>query len=357
MYDRPLTSIRVRSKLNAERLAALKGKVLTPGDLDVLLTGPTDVARGDGKLLARYLPGALSGDMLDSMYDVLHSIRTVVTRNRGLASGGTRLPTFAGSTRTIAPNVSSALVGGFDPMAQAQYCRLTAWTNSHNEQFRSLFPLFQAVDGHFAEQVPDRYEAQQSYIRKTHPDWRIADTVFTTITVNNSYPTGVHTDKGDLDEGFSTLAVLRRGSYTGGIFTFPEYRVGIDMQDGDLLLMDAHEWHGNTFMTCNVCGEGIGSPLFYPSHDECLQPMRERTAADGVKEIVFEAPERISVVSYFRTKMTECGSSADEVARAYKWAEGRALAGFTDHEGMTDEELVQAYTVEAMAIESAEPGR
>lgn len=333
MFDRPFSEMRVRSRLTQERLDAVKGKILGPGDYDIRLTGPTVIYRSDGKLLAKYLPGALSGDTLDNSYEVLHSIRTVVTRNRGLASGGTRAPTFAGSTRTIAPNVSSALVGGFDPEAQRQYCRLTAWTNDNNEQYHELFPLFQAIDAHFREQVPDRYAAQESFMAKTHPDWRIAGTVFSTITVNNSYPTGVHTDKGDLDEGFSTLAVLRRGEYEGGVFTFPEYRVSVDLQDGDLLLMDAHEWHGNTFMRCKVCGEGMGSPLFYPSHEEC-------------------GSERISVVSYFRTKMTECGSAAEEVTRAYAWAEKRAALGLpVDAE--TDTELVSAMMVDEMAQEAA----
>lgn len=332
MYDRPFSELRVRTRLAPDRLDAVKGKILGPGDYDVRLTGPSVIYRSDGKLLAKYLPGALLGDTLEASYDVLHSIRTVVTRNRGLASGGTRQPTFAGSTRTIAPNVSSALVGGFDPEAQRQYCRLTAWTNQNNEQYASLFPLFQLIDRHFKEQVPDRYAAQEGFMARTHQDWRIAGTVFSTITVNNSYPTGVHTDKGDLDEGFSTLAVLRRGEYEGGVFTFPEYRIGVDMQHGDLLLMDAHEWHGNTFMRCRVCGEGMGSPLFYPNHDEC-------------------GSERISVVSYFRTKMTECGSSADEVARAYAWAEKRTAAGLpVDAE--SESELVSAMLVDEMAVEA-----
>lgn len=344
-YPHPFTELRVRTRLAPEQLEAVKGKILGPADYDVRLTGPTVVYRADGKLLARYLPGALRGEMLDSMYDVLHSLKDKTTHNRGLASGGTREGAGSGQRRTSAPAVASALVGGFNADAQKQYCRLTAWTNSNNEEFRGLFPLFEAIDAHFAEQVPDRYRAQLAYIERTHPDWRIGKTVFTTITVNNSYPTGVHTDKGDLDEGFSTLAVLRRGSYTGGVFVFPEYRVAVDLQDGDLLLMDAHEWHGNTFMRCSTCGEGIGSRTFYGSHEGCL-------GGNDPRHPRLSAPERISVVSYFRTKMTECGSSAEEVARAYAWANERALRGLAVDESLSDDELVQAMTVDEMAAEA-----
>lgn len=347
-YGSSFTELRVRSRLAPERLEAVKGKILGPADYDVRLSGPTVVYRSDGKLLARYMPGALAGPLLTDSYDVLHSLRDRVTRNRGMASGGTRekagveTPGLA-RRRSSAPEVASALVGGFNADSQKQYCRLTAWTNTNNEEFRSLFPLFEAIDGHFAEQVPDRYRAQAAYIERTHPDWRIGRTVFTTITVNNSYPTGVHTDKGDLDEGFSTLTVLRRGNYSGGVFTFPEYRIAVDMQDGDLLLMDAHEWHGNTFMRCNVCGEGIGTPMFNPSHEGC-----ETVQPDGS----YQYPERISIVSYFRTKMTECGSSADEVQRAYAWANERAMRGLPVDESLTDDEMVAAMTVDEMAAES-----
>jgi len=134
--------------------------------------------------------------------------------------------------------------------------------------------------------VPDRHAAQQAQVDATHPDWVVPGTPFTTITVNNTYPTGVHTDKGDLDAGFSNLTVVRRGSYSGGIFLFPAYRVGVDMADGDLLLMDAHEYHGNT-------------PL----------------------ELASDDAERISVVAYYRTRMVECGNAEQEADRALAHAD------------------------------------
>jgi hypothetical protein len=112
-----------------------------------------------------------------------------------------------------------------------------------------------------------------------------------TFVTGNTYPTGVHTDKGDLDAGFSTIACLRRGEYTGGRLVFPEYRVAVDMHHGDLLLMDAHQYHGNTALVC-ACGT---EPNNYCR--EC-------------------GAERISVVSYFRSKVTECGSPDEELRKA-----------------------------------------
>jgi hypothetical protein len=154
-----------------------------------------------------------------------------------------------------------------------------------------MTPLFEAIDSHFAEQVPDRYRQQLAVARATHPDWRIPGTAFTTVTVNNTYSTGVHQDAGDLPEGFSTLAVARRGAYTGGHLVLPRYRVAFDMRDGDLLLFDAHEWHGNTNMWC----PHTDVPLYKPCPEGC---------------------ERVSLVTYYRTKVQHCASAADEAAKA-----------------------------------------
>lgn len=37
--------------------------------------------------------------------------------------------------------------------------------------------------------------------------------------------------------------MIEDGEYTGG--GFPEYGIGFDVREGYILLMDAHEYHGN----------------------------------------------------------------------------------------------------------------
>lgn len=290
-----ISSIRVRSRLHPDSLDALKGKVVDDSAYDVLLTGPTRVHRPDGGLLAVYLPGAMLPHLTPEQYAVLHSLRTQKTNNRGLASGsrGTKV---GEQKREYFMHVSSNILGSFDPGGTFRFCRLTAWTGKNLPQWETLRPALQAVAAQMQQHVPDRYGAQMEEIDQTHPDWVVPGTPFTTITVNNTYPTGVHTDKGDLDKGFSTIFTLRRGSYTGGRFVFPEFRVAVDLQDGDLILMDAHQWHGNTAITC-ACGE-------------------RRTAFCDVC-----GAERISVVSYMRTAMTKCGSEAEESRKAVEYRE------------------------------------
>jgi hypothetical protein len=289
-------------------LAVMKGRLPKTEDVDAVLVGPTEVRMPDGRLLAKYLPRALDEVVLDDIHDILYEVSKGSTDNRGDASGYPRVKTKDNSTRTRTPHVQSSIIGSFDRQMPRMRCRLTAWSGKELDKWHALFPLFEDINAYFKRYVPDRYAAQEGFAERTHPDWRIGNTVFTTVTVNRSYPTGVHTDAGDLDEGFSTLAVLRKGSYTGGLFVFPEYRLGVNMRHGDLLLMDAHQWHGNTFMTCDVCGQPMGSPTLYPDHTAC-------------------GSERISVVAYYRTKMAECGSREDELHQGQQFFEKRIREG------------------------------
>lgn len=308
-----MIDIRLRSKISPEELAQKKTKLVTDADFNILLTGPTTVREPGGKVIAIYLPGLLKGSVLEGAYGVLHSLRKNQSDNRGAASGTPRLKNREFDTRSRSAIIPSAIIGSFEATPSKAYCRLTAWSGDEWDQYASLFPLFRQIADAFKEHVPERYAVQAGYAARTAAEWIIKDTPFTTITVNNSYPTGVHTDAGDLDAGFSNLAVIRRGNYSGGIFTFPEYRVGVDMQDGDLLLMDAHQWHGNTPITCNVCGNPM--PVWRQAG---TMIKADETAHDLC------GSERISIVCYYRTKMADCGDAEAEAERAKSQAERRA---------------------------------
>jgi hypothetical protein len=289
--------LRLRSKIAASELKQKVGRILSPADFNVSLTGPCRVRKPDGTLLCVYVPGGVA-HVADEAYPLLTKVRGT-TKNRGLAAGsvGARLGP-KGSVWTARP-VASTVLGAVDPsIPRFPYCRLTAYTAKETGAWEGMQPLWRAIAGVFAEHVPDRYAVQAHEAMRTRPEWVIPETPFTTITVNNSYSTGVHQDKGDLDSGFSCLSVLRRGTFTGGHLVFPEYRVAVELQDGDVLLMDSHEWHGNTTMTC-----GCGNVILERPCQEC-------------------GAERISIVAYYRTKMAECGTPADEDA---KYASGRGM--------------------------------
>lgn len=296
-----MIDIRVRTVIPEEEMQEKVGKVLAASDINVVLTGDARVRKPDGSLLCVYRKGIIPEEMREEIRPTLRSFRTSSTDNRGAASGTERVS--GGQTRTRSALVSSTILGAFEASGAKKFCRLTSWTGRETEEFKSLWPYFRFLGERFATDVPDRHAAQMSQVRSTHPDWVIPHTPFTTITVNNTYPTGVHKDKGDLDEGFSVLSTLRQGEYQGGILSFPEYRIGVDMQDGDVLLMDAHSWHGNTRFVPDI-------------------PRRPRGMPDW-DQLNFE---RISTVAYFRTNMIKCGDMPSEDERRVMLAEQRAAA-------------------------------
>lgn len=332
------TDVRLRSVVADDILDQMAGKLLTDSEYDLLVSGPTTVRKPDGSLLLVYRPAALPPELRRDSYATLHSLKGQTTTNRGMASGTKRASD--GGTRTRTKVMPSAIIGAMDPAGPKQYCRLTAWTGKETERFAGLFPLFRWIGSRFAEEVPDRFAAQMAYVERTADDWVIPGTPFTTITVNNSYPTGVHKDAGDLDEGFSTIVALRQGEYRGGRLVFPKFRVAADLQDGDLILMDAHEWHGNTAIVMQArpqCVEHPDTPADwivrgYPGaygdvplcgDDDLHEHLRRQP---GTSVIPWVEPERISVVSYYRTRMVECAPAADEAGKAAQYAEQRTAA-------------------------------
>lgn len=285
-----LMDVRLRSRISEEELSSKAGKVLTPADWNLQLTGPALVRKPDGRPLCVYLPGAMREQSTPEVYDLLHALRTGKTDNRGEAGGTQRLRRGEQNRTRTAP-IASSIIGAMDPAGVHRYCRLTAWTGKHLPEWERLQPYLQTIAAALAEHVPDRYAAQVAAAAATEPAWVVPGTPFTTVTVNNTYPTGVHTDSGDLDAGYSSIAVIRRGPYSGGQLCFPRYRVAVDLQDTDLLLMDAHEHHGNAALICQ-CGD------------------RLRQLCPTCKA------ERISTVAYYRTQMQECGPPDAEAAKA-----------------------------------------
>jgi hypothetical protein len=150
-----------------------------------------------------------------------------------------------------------------------------------------------AVDQALRTYGPERWRAQRDAAIAVHRDWLVPGTTFTTVTLNNTYSTGQHQDAGDLEAGFSTLAVARTGAYTGGLLVLGQYRLAVDMRHGDLLLFDAHTYHGNTAIHC---------PHQAPGADQLARPCPEGC-------------QRISLVAYHRTKVAGCGSAEVEAAK------------------------------------------
>ena len=181
------------------------------------------------------------------------------------------------SKTSTAKSVESGIIGYFDRNVRFPYCRLTAWTEENLKEYSASIPYIQNISDEFEKACPERWQAQKKVWDETHPDFRISNTVFTTVTVNRNFRTAIHCDAGDFKGGLGNIAVLQAGEFEGGFTCLPRYGVGFDVRNTDVCFFNVHEWHGN---------------------------------------VAFKAKrpfERISIVCYYRENMMKCESAEKEL--------------------------------------------
>ena len=242
-----------------------------------------DSATGD--LLARFRKKEMPMDVLMAGVDNFkHSIS--VSTNRGDAAGGSKARGVNkdGTKSKVmeAAAVHSGNVGWMNPGGLNRFCRLTAFGRDNFETyFKGGFPFVRYVDKKYKELCPEHHKRQLKTANETNANYVFEDTAFSTITVNKNFRTAVHKDAGDHPEGFGNLFVYREGDWKKGYFVLPEWAIGVDMQNQDMLFVDVHKWHGN---------------------EEFV----------GIEE---EGNLRISFVLYYRTGLRNCPGPKEELER------------------------------------------
>lgn len=292
-----MKSIKLSSRTNED----WSGKRVTEQFVEHWIDGEGEVFKPDGTLLCRVAKKALKKEILADAWTVLDSL-SLITTNRGAASGLKKAPlvrkdgTLSSTTKTPAEHkIKSGVIGYFDRSPRRPFCRPCSWNHDNPEKWARVVPLFQNISQVFQEYVPDRFEAQAAFIQKIHPDFRIPGTVFTTVTVNKNFRTACHKDAGDLEEGFGVMVLIREGMFKGGSLIFPDFKVGVRYDTGDVCFADVHEFHGNS-------------------------------AIVGVtKEF-----QRCTLVCYARTKMIQCGSASQELEFARSWLGGSLALSIND---------------------------
>ena len=300
-----IKQILLDKKLTDEATSELAGKLLNNDSFDLLVDYDCDCFdKESGEVLLKFRKDVIPLSVAKFAYKNLRDA-AIKTDNRGMSSGvitddeadalakeqgaigykrasphKVRLIKKDGtlSKQMRSKKVSSGIIGFFGRDVRFPYCRQTAYTERHWDRFQKAIPLIKIVDNLYNELLPDQYNFQRSIVDKSSKDFVIADTVFTTVTVNKNWQTAVHVDKGDLKGGFGNLCVLRVGNYEGGYFCLPQYKVAVNLNNCDVLLVDVHRWHGNTPIV------GVNGRF-----------------------------ERISLVMYYRENIQFCGSIEEEV--------------------------------------------
>jgi len=303
-----------------------EGRWFDEKDVDHIIDEDTDVyaidVDGSEQLLAKFRKGVLSKEKVQNGWDAFRLL-AIPSRNRGAAAGpidlkgkywSKRKPTETSgwSTRYMQDGkvskmrvnnvVASGVLGYYESTAFLDAaCRMTGYTRKALKNYLHGIPFIQAIDTQFKKLIPGAHERQLKALRKKK-QYQIADTAFSTVTVNQNFRTALHKDSGDYEGGFGNLSVIEWGKYHGAITMFPRFRIGFDVRTGDFLAMNVHEWHTN-------------SPMYETPEDKefnkQLPDIRTRDPESGVvgTEKKFQ---RLTFVCYFREKLEKCEEKKTE---------------------------------------------
>lgn len=273
-------------QVEAKKAGDWSKKFLTLDDCSTVVDESCEIFGPDGKRAALLLRGGVSQENIAKAW---HHLRTYnpSTSNRGTASGVSKLRVRQDgsvSKTDIGETVNSGVIGFYDRYPRIPFCRKCAWNQQHPEAFETMIPLFQECSEAFKKYWPEKFQLQADVAQKTHKDFVIPGTAFTTVTVNKNYRTACHVDPRNLEESIATMLVLHDGRLDGGELILPEFDLGLRFRSGDLAwFLNTNLWHGN-------------API----------------VRYGTKS------QRCSLVMYFRKGMVNCGSHEEELARAKK---------------------------------------
>ena len=205
-----VASIYLRSKVGSEAAKKYLGQMIDDGSYDVLITGNADVFKPNGERLCGLRKDVIPASILEAADPAFDVIKKQVSGNRGVYAGGWSKDKPIGpdgkKTRRVVVGedgkdltVASSIAGYFDPNPRAPFCRETSFTATQVELWRNgLMPLAKVVADCFESSVPDRFKKQMAVVDRSHKDFVIEGTPFTTLTINATVRAAVHYDKGDL---------------------------------------------------------------------------------------------------------------------------------------------------------------
>lgn len=290
-----MQKVSVKPIMTVEEADAMSGKFISDDNIKKVLTEDvTVVDKESGQVIAILVKGVIPGQVQQQTFNALLKAAGVTNARpnaSGEPKGHHRILKNGRKSRVIynAP-VNSGIVGYYERTIRFPYCRMTAFTGKHFDKFKEAYPMIGLVDQYYSGLRPKEYKKQRKVADSTSPQFRIPNTAFTTITVNKNYRTAVHKDAGDFKEGFGNLVAMRKGYFEGGILCLIRWGVGFDLQNGDLLLMDVHQWHANT-------------PL----------------------KLVNPNAVRLSLVMYYRENMVKCGTAEQELKKVKNRKKGDRL--------------------------------
>ena len=233
-----------------DKMEKLQNKKVSGSLINLIISEDSDVYNSENELLLKFRKNKLQSKNINLFYDNIIDFAKSISTNRTIASGN------KGKNIGSSDKIMTNIIGYFDIWGPSQKkkfkdndikipleVRETYFNVNYPEKYKNIIPLIENINDLYKKNVPKYYENQRKLANQI--PFKIANTVFTTITTNINFQTSIHKDKGDYIEGFGNLVVIENGKYTGGEICLPQYGVGVDVRTGDVLFIDVHQYHGN----------------------------------------------------------------------------------------------------------------
>lgn len=251
------------------------------------------IDKDTNKTLAIFLKGEIKNNqfLIDAGRDLERYAMPSTLRVE--SAGIKKIGMINGKKFRLANTVLSSVVG-FSGPSNFHPCRKTMLYRDNAKHFDLItITLLQTLSKLFKKYAPEQYSKQKAFVQSINQHMLLPDTVYTTATVNKDFRTMSHRDKGDFDSGLGNLMVFdytkgycrkhvmddgtpkhrfnecqdfinsKEKPFTGGEFLLPEYKVGFNMQEGDVLFADVHSIHCNN----PIKGKGRVSLVCYARTD------------------------------------------------------------------------------------------
>ncbi len=165
------------------------------------------------------------------------------------------------STRTNGAKTKSSVFGYMPRNAlRYNYCRKTVSTKTETKNWnilvdfakRKLMPFY--IDNFYLD-------AEQKMQERILSDWKIDETIFTTISINFNQLIKTHTDSFNTKGSLSNVLILKENA-KGGELYMPEYDAYIPQNHGDMTIFRGEEiLHG--VCECDISKGYRASLVFY----------------------------------------------------------------------------------------------
>ena len=196
---------------------------------------------GNKKLLFSLKKNAIDKKLWSDLIEKIYDKNILQSSNRIIESSNKKeisLSGIIGYFNLIPPKWKSEL-----PFNWAG--RQTRYTRERAKNFEEIKKIAALVQNIYKKSFPDIFLHHKKESLKIIPELKIGQTVFTTCTLNKNLRTSAHRDKGDLSNVLSCLLCLGQ-KFQGCNLGFPEHKVCVNLQPGDLILMNSKELHCNT---------------------------------------------------------------------------------------------------------------